>query len=66
MNVNKLRGKIVERGLNIEKLSEIINIDKSTLYRKMNNLEKVTVGEAIRIKAALDMTNEEAHEIFFG
>ena len=64
MNVNKLRAKIVERGMNVETLAELINIDRSSLYRKLNNFEKITIGEACKIKAALQMTDEEASIIF--
>lgn len=64
MNVNKLRGKIVEKGMNVETLAERIGVDRATLYRKLNNFEKVTIGEAIKIKAVLNLSNEEATDIF--
>ena len=65
MNVNALKGKITEKGLNVEKLAEIIGVDRSSLYRKLNNGEKITIGEASKMKVALGMTNEEATRIFF-
>lgn len=64
MNINKLKGKIVENEMNVEKLALIIGIDRSSLYRKLNNAEKLTIGEAVKIKAALQMTDSEACEIF--
>lgn len=64
MNTKKLKGKIVENGINVEKLAEYLGMDKSTLYRKLNASEKITIGEALRIKTALDLTDEEAYEIF--
>ena len=64
MNVNKLKGKIVSNGMNVEQLADAIGVDKSSLYRKLNNFEKITIGEALRIKDALSMNNEEACEIF--
>lgn len=64
MNVNKLKGKIVENGMNIEMLAETIGIDRSSLYRKLNNAEKITIGEAAKIKTALLLSDEEAFEIF--
>ena len=66
MNVNKLRGKIVEKGLNVEALAEKIGVDRSSLYRKLNQSEKITIGEAQQMKTALEMTNDEARDIFFG
>ena len=34
VNVNKLRGKIVENGMSIPELAANIGIDKATFYRK--------------------------------
>lgn len=65
MNINKLKGKITENGMNVEKLAELIGIDRSSMYRKLNNFERITIGEANRIKTALDLTDEEANNIFF-
>lgn len=64
MNINKLKGKIVERGMKTEDLANEIGCDKSTLYRVYKEPEKMTIGMAKKIKAALDMTNQEAIEIF--
>jgi plasmid maintenance system antidote protein VapI len=65
MNGNKLKAKIIERGLNVEGFANLINMDRSSLYRKLNNSQKITIGEAMRIKEALEMTKEEASDIFF-
>ena len=64
MNVNKLKGKIVENGINVETLASLIGTDRATLYRKLNNCEKITIGEAVRIKEALEMSDKEAFDIF--
>ena len=64
MNLQMLRGKMVEKGFNVERLSAEIGIDRATLYRKLNKTDKFTIGEAVRIKAALCLTNEEASAIF--
>lgn len=65
MNVNKLKGKITEKEMNVEGVAKSIGIDRSSLYRKLNNAEKISIGEAIRIKDVLNLTDEEAMEIFF-
>lgn len=65
MNVGKLKGKMVELGINVETLAEMIGVDRSSLYRKLNNSGKVTIGEAKRIKEALALTDAEAISIFF-
>lgn len=64
MKLNKLKAKIVELGLNVETLADRIGMERSTLYRKLNNFEKITIGEAVRMKDALEMTDAEATDIF--
>lgn len=66
MNINKLKGKIVERGMNIETLASLIGIDRSTFYRRLNNRgETFTVKEVNLIREHLKLSKEEAMEIFF-
>ena len=63
MDLNKLKGKIVENGLNIPKVAEKLEIDPKTLYRRLNS-GKITVGDAAKMKRILSMTDEEAIKIF--
>lgn len=66
VNINKLKGKIVERGLTVEKLAEKIGVDRSTLYRKLAaSGEPFTVKEANLICRALELDGQEAMAIFF-
>lgn len=64
MKLNKLKGKIVEKGINVETLADMIGVERSTLYRKLNNFEKITIGDAAKIKVALGMSDEDATDIF--
>lgn len=64
MNANKLKGMIIANGMNIEQIADEIGIDRSSMYRKLNSFEKITIGEAIKIKEVLNMSNEQAAEIF--
>jgi len=64
MNVPKLRGLMTEKQINVETLAELVSIDRSSMYRKLNNADKITIGEAMRIKQALKMSDELAIEIF--
>ena len=67
VNVNKLKAKMVERGLNVSQVAEKIGIDRSSLYRKLNNQgETLTVKEAKAIVKVLNITPSEAAQIFFG
>ena len=64
MKVNKLKAKVVERGMTIEKLANKLGIHQATLYRKLNASDNITIGEAVKMKKILDIKNEEAVDIF--
>lgn len=64
MNLNKLKAKLVEKGMNVETLAELIGVNRSSMYRKFNSFEKITIGEAVKMQTALDLSSEEATEIF--
>ena len=66
VNVNKLKGKIVECGTNISEIAERIGIDKTTLYRKLaSEGRNITLHEAQLIANTLGLTAEEVNSIFF-
>ncbi|MCX7772940.1 MAG: helix-turn-helix transcriptional regulator [Clostridia bacterium] len=66
VNINKLKGKIVEKGMSIEKIAEKMGIDRATLYRKLNaNGGNITIKDADKIALALDLSPSEAAAIFF-
>ncbi len=64
MDVIKLKCKIIEKNMNVEQLADAIGINRSSLYRKLNNAEKITIGEALKMKEVLTMDDSEAFEIF--
>lgn len=65
VDINKLKGKIVEKGLSVEKLAAALSMNKSTLYRKLSSGEDITVGEATQISKVLCLSAEDIHAIFF-
>lgn len=66
MNVNKLKGKIVENGLNVSQLAVSIGVDRTTLYRKLTlNGETLTISEAEKIAKVLKLSMEDVNAIFF-
>lgn len=66
VNVNKLKGKIVECGTSVQELSEKLNINQSTFYRKLNeNGETFLIREADIIARELNLTCAELNAIFF-
>ena len=64
MDVNKLREKMDAAGMNVETLASEIGINRASMYRKLARFERITIGEALRIKDALDLSDEDASHIF--
>ena len=64
MDVQKLKGKIVENGQNVESLSAELGINIGTFYRKLKN-NSFSIKEASELKKILSLTSEEAIAIFF-
>lgn len=65
VNVNKLKAKMVEIGINVEWLAKEINLDRTTLYRRLNNPEEFTIREVTKIALVLNLTKDEVNDIFF-
>ena len=66
VNVNMLKGKIVQSGRNITMLANEIGIDRATLYRRLQNGGKtMLVKDAKNIASALGLTADEVNSIFF-
>ncbi len=61
----KLRGKIIEKGLNQTMLAKKVGIDRSTLNRKLKDGGTFTIEEANKIAIALGISGSEAISIFF-
>ena len=66
LNSNLLRGTIISRGSSIADLAEALNVDKSTLYRKVGGYGCFTVEEIDAMTAALNLSADEIIAIFFG
>lgn len=64
MNVNKLKGLIIANGMNVEQFADEVGMETSTMYRKLKKFEKITIGEAVKFKQVLKMSDEQAIEIF--
>jgi multidrug efflux pump subunit AcrB len=66
VNVNKLRGRLVENGVTVEDVAKALNVSAATIYRKLQaNGESFTIGEASGIMQFLHLTPDEATSIFF-
>lgn len=65
VNVNKLRGRIVESEMTVSDLADKIGINRASLYRKLDNSDSFTLREADAIASALSLSREDAVAIFF-
>lgn len=66
MNVEKLMSTIDNKRTTPEKLAKDIGIDRSTMYRRLQkNGNSFNIGEVESIKNVLNLTRDEAVEIFF-
>ena len=65
VNILKLKGKIVEKGFNVERLAESTEVSKHVLYQRLKKSEDFTVKEVVAIANVLDLSGEELNAIFF-
>lgn len=67
IDINRLKGKTVERGLTGTKVAAALGIDQSTYYRKLGEGGgSFTIYQAQKIADLLSLTPIECNEIFFG
>ena len=64
LDVQKLKGKIVEKGKNIESVSAELGVNPATFYRKMKN-NSFEIREVDKLAKILSLNGDEASAIFF-
>lgn len=64
LDVQKLKGKIVEKGMSVETVSADLGINPATFYRKLKN-NSFEIREADKLIEILALSGEEATAIFF-
>ena len=65
MNIVLLKIKLLEKGTNIKKLSEVIGISVSAFYQKLNKDGDFRRNEIKAIRDYLNLTEQEVNSIFF-
>lgn len=66
VNIQRLKGKIVEKGFTQKDLAKFIGIDRSTFYRKIKNKgQTFNIDEVGKIISTLNLNNDDAIDIFF-
>ena len=64
VNVQRLKGKIVEKKSTQELVADAMGMNRTTFYRKMKNGGN-TVGDIHKMIMCIPLTKEEAIDIFF-
>jgi hypothetical protein len=64
MNLNKLRGKLTECGINYEKAGKYIGRSRTSFSNRINSKKPFTQSEISKLKKLLNLTNDEVAEIF--
>lgn len=65
VNVQKLRGRMVEMSISADSLAKKIGINVGTLYRRLKNPDGFTVQEVYSIAEELQLSAQELNSIFF-
>ena len=67
INIDRLKGKIVEKGLSGAKIANKLKINQSTFYRKLGDGGgSFTIAQAQTIAEILNLSPDECNSIFFG
>lgn len=64
LDATRLTMKVLERGLNANKESNLRGLEIFSLCNKIYNRKDITIGDALKLKEALDLTDSEAIDIF--
>lgn len=66
ININKLKGKIVENGYTMRSFAREIGMSESTLSRRLSKgMCSISIGEATRMAKILHLKSDDVHSIFF-
>ena len=64
MDTNLFKAKLVEKGMNIERLAAEIGLNPQTIYNKLKK-DSFKMSEARKIGEVLNLTSTELSHIFF-
>ena len=64
MKANKLKARMIERGITAARLSEYMGINIATFYRKLKN-NYFTLKDASIMSQILELSNADIVDIFF-
>ena len=61
----RVKELIKNKNISIEKLSQLMNVDKQQLENKLNGKEEFYLDEMHKLKEILNLTIEEVEDLFF-
>lgn len=64
-DLQKLRGRIIEKYRTLTEFSAALKVSKITLSKKMNNKTKFSADDIVKIANLLEISEEEICKYFF-
>ncbi len=64
MNSNLLKGSIVATGMTQGQAAKLFGMSQNSLSRKMTNKREFTLGETLKIKEVLGLSDQDFYNIF--
>lgn len=65
MNISELKAAMARKDINIPKLSELLEINKKTMYSRFSGKTEFSLSEIKKIAEVLELSNEDILIIFF-
>lgn len=64
MNETKFKIKLLEMNCTVKDIADTLEISSQAVYKKLNGDTNITVDDLRKIKAKLNLTDDEVSEIF--
>lgn len=64
MNETRFKMKLLEMNCTVKDIADALEISSQAVYKKLNGETRITVDDVRRIKAKLNLTDDEVSEIF--
>lgn len=65
IKINELKAEIVRNGLTMEEFSDKARINRTTLWRRLNSPDELTLSEIKAMSKALNLSSDKVVDIFF-
>ncbi len=65
MQINELKAEVVRKGLTLGELADLVGMQRTTLWRRLNDPASFTVGEVKKLKETLELNGQRILDIFF-